>query len=100
MAIDGPPLPGARADSERENISDVKSELGSALRPALTSATERLAAAGVESARHDAEELAAYVLGVRRTELVRHDRIDGPALEALVDRRGPRQPLPDPARRA
>jgi release factor glutamine methyltransferase len=69
------------------------SESRTALRPALTNATERLAAAGVESARHDAEELAAHLLGVRRTELVRHDRIDGPAFEALIDRRAARQPL-------
>jgi len=63
------------------------------LRPALARATERLAAAGVESARHDAEELAAHVLGVRRTELVRHDRIDRVAFDELIDRRATRQPL-------
>jgi release factor glutamine methyltransferase len=63
------------------------------LRPALARAAQRLAAAGVESARHDAEELAAHLLGVPRTELLRHDRIDGAAFTQLVDRRASRQPL-------
>jgi release factor glutamine methyltransferase len=64
-----------------------------ALRPALARAAARLAAAGVESARHDAEELAAHTLDVRRADLVRHDLIDRVAFEALIDRRAARQPL-------
>ncbi|HEX3611599.1 MAG TPA: peptide chain release factor N(5)-glutamine methyltransferase [Sporichthyaceae bacterium] len=63
------------------------------LRSALAAARSRLAEAGVASARNDAEELAAHLLGVRRGDLVRHDRIDAAGYEALVARRVAREPL-------
>jgi release factor glutamine methyltransferase len=63
------------------------------LRPALERAAARLTAAGVESARHDAEELAAHTLGARRADLMHHERIDRAAFEALIDRRAARHPL-------
>ena len=58
----------------------------------MAEAARLLAAAGVPSARHDAEELAALSLGVERGELWRHDKV-GPAFEALVERRAAREPL-------
>ena len=63
------------------------------LRPAVAAAAEELAAAGVPSPRHDAEALAAHVLGVRRAELAAHARIDGAAYAALVADRARRRPL-------
>ena len=63
------------------------------LRAAVTAATRRLARAGVPSARHDAEALAAHVLGIDRKDLVKHDAIDGSAYDALVERRVARVPL-------
>jgi release factor glutamine methyltransferase len=63
------------------------------LRAALMAATERLAQAGVPSPRNDAEALAAHVLGVDRTQLVRHDAIDGSVYDTLIDRRAAREPL-------
>jgi release factor glutamine methyltransferase len=63
------------------------------LRAAVTAATERLARAGVPSPRHDAEALAAHVLGIDRRELIGHDAIDGSAYDALVNRRAAREPL-------
>jgi release factor glutamine methyltransferase len=62
------------------------------LRAALADATARLEAAGVPSARHDAEALAAHSLGVARSDLWRHDD-PGPEFEAYVDRRAAREPL-------
>ncbi len=59
---------------------------------ALAEATARLAAAGVPSPRHDAEELAAHSLGAERRDLWRHDE-PGPAFTAYVDRRAAREPL-------
>ncbi|HEX2360716.1 MAG TPA: peptide chain release factor N(5)-glutamine methyltransferase [Jiangellaceae bacterium] len=56
-------------------------------------ATGRLAEAGVPSPRHDAEVLAAHVLGVDRTQLARHDAIDGSVYDALIQRRATREPL-------
>lgn len=63
------------------------------LREALSAATARLAAAGVESARFDAEELAAHLLEVSRTRLLTVDQIDGDAYRALIDQRADRRPL-------
>jgi release factor glutamine methyltransferase len=63
------------------------------LQTALAAATARLAAAGVPSPRFDAEELAAHLLGVGRTELVRHDRLDAAAYETLINARAQRRPL-------
>jgi release factor glutamine methyltransferase len=66
------------------------------LSPALASATAVLAAAGVASARTDAELLAAHVLGVPRSRLPLVEGI-GPEelhrLAELVDRRAARTPL-------
>ena len=66
---------------------------GSQLQAAVAAATARLAAAGVASPRHDAEELAAHVLGIRRGGLVAADTIDSAAYELLVARRELREPL-------
>lgn len=63
-----------------------------ALRPALVDAARRLSDAGVPSARHDAEVLAAHVLGCDRGDLVVRAEIDG-AYEALIIRRTAREPL-------
>jgi len=66
------------------------------LRGAIAAAERTLAGAGVPSPRHDAEELAAHVLGVERRELIRHDALDATAhaaLERLVGRRAGREPL-------
>ena len=66
------------------------------LRETVDEAARRLAAAGVPSARHDAEALAAHVLGVDRRDLWRHDEIAPRAqhsYDALVVRRERREPL-------
>jgi release factor glutamine methyltransferase len=68
------------------------------VREALASGSARLAAAGVESSRVDAEILVAHVLGVRRSELaLAPARSLGDeelaTLEALVMRREAREPL-------
>ena len=63
------------------------------VRQAVRRATKVLAAAGVPSPRHDAEALAAHVLGVGRGELVRHDTMDVAAFDTLVARRAAREPL-------
>lgn len=63
------------------------------LRAALAAATSRLADAGVSSARHDAEALAAHLLDCGRGDLVRHRNIDAAEYAALVDRRAAREPL-------
>jgi release factor glutamine methyltransferase len=63
------------------------------LRAAVDAATARLAAAGVGSPRFDAEELAAHLLGVGRTELLRHDQLDAAAYETLITAREQRRPL-------
>jgi release factor glutamine methyltransferase len=65
-------------------------------RTRVVDATARLAEAGVESPRVDAELLAAYVLGVPRTRLVLAPELDDEAaarLDALVTRRAAREPL-------
>jgi len=59
----------------------------------LADATARLAAAGVPSPRHDAEELAAHLLGCTRGELVAHEAVDPEVYAALVQRRAGREPL-------
>ncbi len=66
------------------------------LRLAIIAAAEQLTAAGVPSARVDAEELAAHVLGVPRTKLGLHPLVDPPVLkayQALIDQRARRVPL-------
>jgi release factor glutamine methyltransferase len=62
------------------------------LRVALAEAAATLAAAGVPSARHDAEVLAAHSLGVERRDLWRHAAV-GPDFPAYVGRRAAREPL-------
>jgi release factor glutamine methyltransferase len=65
-------------------------------RTRVADAAARLAEAGVESPRVDAELLAAYVLGVPRTRLVlapELDDSDAARLDALVARRAAREPL-------
>lgn len=63
------------------------------LRTALDEAARRLAAADVASPTHDAEALAAHLLGVGRGQLLLLDTIDAPAFDALVARREQREPL-------
>lgn len=66
------------------------------LRLALLEATRMLSDAGVESARNDAELLAAHVLGVERGELPLVPLVDPPVVEALgqlVTQRAKRIPL-------
>lgn len=66
------------------------------LRVSLLSAARRLEDAGVPSARVDAEELAAHLLGIPRTRLGLTPLVDGDFLErydALVARRAERIPL-------
>lgn len=65
-------------------------------RPALQQAVTLLAAAGVESPRWDAEQLAAHVLGVSRTSLPvvpNFDSAQHAEFLALVARRAGREPL-------
>ena len=66
------------------------------LRVAILGATRTLDAAGVPSARVDAEELAAHLLGVSRTKLGLQPLVETEFVErytALVDRRAQRIPL-------
>jgi len=66
------------------------------LNVAIKDAHDQLAAAGVASPRHDAEELAAFVLGCPRNRLlVAGDLSQGQQLvfSRLVDRRASRVPL-------
>lgn len=66
------------------------------LRVAILDATKRLKAAGVESARADAELLAAHLLGVDRTRIGLTPLVEAEWLDryvALVDRRAGRIPL-------
>ena len=65
----------------------------SALRAAIAAAADRLAQAGVPSPRHDAEALAAHVLGVDRKDLLDYEAVDDAAYQALIDRRAAREPL-------
>ncbi|MEV4641670.1 peptide chain release factor N(5)-glutamine methyltransferase [Actinoplanes sp. NPDC049548] len=66
------------------------------LAPALAKGTARLAEAGVESPRVDAELLAAHVLGIGRGRLLLVDAVRGDELrryEGLVEQRARRVPL-------
>lgn len=66
------------------------------LRDLIGAAARLLAAAGVPSPRHDAEALAAHLLGVGRGELLMHPEPDGEfatRYAELVDRRADREPL-------
>jgi release factor glutamine methyltransferase len=64
------------------------------VRDALADTEQRLAAAGIDTPRVDAEWLVAHVLGVSRTDIHTRDELDGHALEPLVARRERREPLP------
>jgi release factor glutamine methyltransferase len=68
-----------------------------ALRTVLRDATERLAAAGVDSPEHDARALAVHALGLLRpSDLLLVDSLEGDARTAfddLVERRASRVPL-------
>lgn len=63
------------------------------LRDEIERAIRRLTASGVQSARFDAEELAAHSLGVSRGDLWRHDGPAGGEFESYVVRRAAREPL-------
>lgn len=69
--------------------------MSNTLRQAITQATEKLAAAGIDSARADAELLAAHAAGVDRGLLTIHDPAPGfyAAYRALLARRAQRIPL-------
>lgn len=67
-----------------------------AVSEALARATARLAGAGVESARHDAETLLALVVGTSRGKLGSRGHLDAEsarAFDAAVARRAAREPL-------
>ena len=64
----------------------------SALREEILAAAARLTAAEVPSPSYDAEELAAYSLGVERRDLWRQARA-GASFPAYVERRAAREPL-------
>jgi release factor glutamine methyltransferase len=69
-----------------DHVADVRAQVGAAARV--------LTAAGVASARHDAEALAAHVLGVPRSSLLLcRDALDASQYDALVARRAAREPL-------
>jgi release factor glutamine methyltransferase len=64
--------------------------------PEVRAAARALAAAGVASPEHDAEELAAHLLGLSRSKLVLLDRLPAAAADryaALVEQRAARVPL-------
>jgi release factor glutamine methyltransferase len=64
------------------------------VREALRAAEERLARAGIDTPRLDAELLLAHALGVTRTQLFAAPEAESPAgFEALVARREAREPL-------
>lgn len=69
-----------------------ESPAGPARSAAIAAAARRLAAAGVPSARHDAQELAALSLGIERGELWRHPTL-GAAFASYIERRAAREPL-------
>ena len=62
-------------------------------REALAEAERRLAAAGVETPRVDAQWLVAHLLGTTRSGLAAHQDDDVDGLEALLARREAREPL-------
>ncbi len=80
---------------------DIQSEEGPKARTVsavLDAAAERLAAAGIEEARADAEALVAEAIGVRPEQLSVDSAGEVPAdiadrIEALVERRAERQPM-------
>jgi release factor glutamine methyltransferase len=59
----------------------------------LDEAAARLAAAGVDTPRLDAEVLLAHALGVDRTELFLRPQDPPPAFSAMVERRAAREPI-------
>jgi release factor glutamine methyltransferase len=63
------------------------------IRDALAQTERRLAEAGVDTPRVDAEWLVAHVLGVPRTRIYERDDVDLASLEPLVARRERREPL-------
>jgi release factor glutamine methyltransferase len=63
------------------------------VRDALRAAEERLAAAGIDTPRVDAEWLVAHVLGVGRSQIHADGDVDSGALEPLLARREQREPL-------
>jgi release factor glutamine methyltransferase len=63
------------------------------IRDALAQTERRLAEAGVDTPRVDAEWLVAHVLGVPRTQIYQRDEVDADTLEQLVARRETREPL-------
>jgi release factor glutamine methyltransferase len=69
--------------------------LSARLLSSIAAAEQTLAEAGVPSARHDAEALAAHLLGVPRTRLTLTDGavLDEAAYTDLVGRRAAREPL-------
>jgi release factor glutamine methyltransferase len=72
-------------------------------RELISAAAARLAAAGVDSARVDAELLLAHVLGVERSRLAAVDAVSAEVaqtFDALVARRAGREPLQHIVRRA
>jgi release factor glutamine methyltransferase len=62
-------------------------------RRAIAGAEARLAAAGIETARVDAEWLVAHVAGVPRSRLYDAGDVDAERLEPLLERREAREPL-------
>ena len=71
-------------------------EIHTALESTIRAAAARLADAGVASPRHDAEELAAHVLGLSRAKLALLDRLPAAATTRyaeLVGQRAARVPL-------
>ena len=63
------------------------------VREAVVETERRLAAAGVDTPRVDAEWLLAHVLGVPRARIFEQENLDAAALEPLVRRREQREPL-------
>jgi release factor glutamine methyltransferase len=81
----------SRVDFERDRL--VKLDRPVPLQQAIQQAAATLAAAGIDSPRWDAEQLAAHLLGVSRTSLPVVPTIDGERYAALVARRASREPL-------
>src|SRR5438045_2861692 len=81
-----------RGARDRRSPPDAR---GVTAREALAEAEQRLAAAGVETPRVDAEWLVAHLLGTTRSGLAAHldDEVEG--LEPLLSRREARAPLAD-----
>ena len=74
--------------------SDIKESASDSLASAVRAATEKLASQGVPSARHDAEAIAAHLLGTDRTALWRYLQGAVPTgFDDLVNKRCARIPL-------